>query len=421
MKPLRHLDLLLLGYGNLRVSPRQALQLNESPIRTISLCTTLQYCGNSQANVNPATESGEHAGYRLMFTGYAQHILNSEAKNNRAKFLGKALAALRANPRPSHAYSLKGSVDTYSVSDDHYRIDYRVYSGQVTVYNIQPVDRVQLMRDKFEQPAMYHVRKDKSGIWQSAAKVHRVVTPYAAINGQSNNLAKARWLMGSHLEWEFGGSLQEYTLFHNPSKGGLRDTWESIQDKFGITTRLTKQFAACLQESQQKQQTTRWVAHSQGGIIFTEAVRYTLNDNSAWPGNKFLFNGINHPQKGEVLDTQSVAFHGTANNNVRSKPLLQRAGVEVINIYAHAYDLVPNLIGANTLRPSKIIGSLLYANLVFGGSPLQSPHTMAQSMQSWQTHMQSGVGEGRSGIQQAARNLATSAAAGVRWIKNFLP
>jgi hypothetical protein len=40
--------------------------------------------------------------------------------------------------------------------------------------------------------------------------------------------------MGRYLEHHYGKSeVNEYTLFHNPSEGGKRDTWESNRDKLG--------------------------------------------------------------------------------------------------------------------------------------------------------------------------------------------
>src|SRR5690606_7095462 len=140
---------------------------------------------------------------------------------------------------------LKGSVSTYKLENGAYRIDYRIANGEVLVYNIQLVDRVQSQRDRLEKPALYHVKRNNQGVWQVSNKVNNVSTSHAAVNGQSNNLTKATWLMGAHLEYEFK-SLQEYTLFHNPSVGGIGDTWESLRDKLGFTTGVTRQFAKVL-------------------------------------------------------------------------------------------------------------------------------------------------------------------------------
>lgn len=410
MNPLQPLNDPILLHARLQTSPRHASLLNRTPIRSVDACNALQHFARWPMK----------SGYKLMFTGYAEHVLRQAAHGSKTLYLCKALSNLRANPRPSHAFSLRGSVDTYSISNEYFRIDYRVHSGQVTVHNIQPVDRVQRMRDFIEQTALYTVSKNSSGVWQVGAKVEQVNTVYAAVNGQSNNLTKAVWLMGSHLEYEFA-AIREYTLFHNPSRGGLSDTWESVQDKFGFTTAVTKTFARTLASAQRRGNKTQWVAHSQGGLIFTEAVRYLLNDGSSWPLNSFSLNGIRHQQKEQLLDQHSVAFHGNANNNLRCKPLLKRAGITISNIVAHDFDLVTNVIGGNTLHPKELVGSLLYANLVMGGSVMQSPHTLAQSMASWQHHMDNGLGKGRNGLQNAAHKTTRALDRATQWIKNYLP
>src|SRR5690625_8049870 len=83
--------------------------------------------------------------------------------------------------------------------------------------------------------------------------------------------------MSRQLEFAFGRDLKEYTLFHNPSVGGLGDTWESVRDKLGFTTPVTREFARLLSQTQAAGNETRWVAHSQGGLILTEAVRGCRN------------------------------------------------------------------------------------------------------------------------------------------------
>src|SRR5690625_5740015 len=66
--------------------------------------------------------------------------------------------------------------------------------------------------------------------------------------------------------------------------------------------------------------------------------------------NKLRFNGVLHPEKGNLLNKHSVAFHGSGNNILRSKLLLNRAGIEVLRVAHHDYDLVPNVIGLNTIK-----------------------------------------------------------------------
>src|SRR5690606_34323574 len=141
-----------------------------------------------------------------------------------------------------------------------YRADYRIANGQVIVYNIQPVDRIQKQRNRMERVALYKVKRNSQGVWEVGSKIEKIDTPHAAVNGQLNNLARATWLMGAHLDHAFG-HLNEYTLFHNPSEGFADDTWESFRDKIGITTPTTREFAKVLLDTQHSGQAVKWVAH----------------------------------------------------------------------------------------------------------------------------------------------------------------
>lgn len=360
------------------------------------------------------------SGYQVLLSGYANYVLEKEERKETAGDLDKLLTGLKSVPRSPSARILKGSVSTFKISNNSYRVDYKIANGQVLVYNIQPVDKLQKQRDRQEQAALYKIKRNEQGIWQVSGRVEAVNTRYAAVNGQSNNLAKASWLMGSHLEYEFK-NLQEYTLFHNPSVGGAGDTWESFRDKMGITTGVTKKFAQILAETQAAGNETGWIAHSQGGAIFAEGVRYLLNSQSSWALNKLRLNGIRNPDKGELLNKQSVAFHANANNNMRSKPLFSRAGIKVLAIRANDYDMVPNLIGMNTLNPRKLLGSLVYSSHVFNGSVAQSPHTLMQDQKTWDANMDNGPGKGRNIIQKAFNKTEKTASKLIKPRPNYLP
>lgn len=247
---------LLFTHGSLQVSPAQAIKLNQTP--------HIAFFDETIAS------SPSQSGYAVLLTGYSQFVLDNENKTKDSFSLRSALNGLKSVPRPISGQKLKGSVSTFSVSNYDYRIDYRILSGQIEVYNIQLTDKLQLARDKLEKIAVYKVKKTNSGTWVVSQKMdnEQVDTLHAAVNGQSNNLAKATWLMGSHLEYEYGKQLTEYTLFHNPSVGGAGDTWESMRDKCGVTTGVTKRFASVLEKAQKKDGDTKWVAHSQGGCYF---------------------------------------------------------------------------------------------------------------------------------------------------------
>lgn len=397
---------LLFRHGAIQTSPEHVAKLNSQGVVPFT---------DNELESTPDT-----AGYKVLLTGYANFILEKEETSQQARSLRSLLKSLRAMPRPNQAKILKGSISTFKLENNYYRADYRIANGQVVVYNIQPVDKLQNQRDRQEQPALYKIRRNEQGIWQVSGRVDAVTTRYAAVNGQSNNLAKASWLMGSHLEYEFK-SLQEYTLFHNPSIGGAGDTWESFRDKIGITTPVTKKFAQILAQAQASGNETGWIAHSQGGAIFAEGVRYLLNSQSSWALNKLRLNGIRNPEKGSLLDKQSIAFHANANNNFRSKPLFARAGIKVLAIRANDYDMVPNLIGMNTLNPRKILGSLVYSSHVFNGSVAQSPHTLMQDQQAWNANMDNGPGKGRNIIQKAFNKTEKTVSKFVKPRPNYLP
>lgn len=385
-----HTDLML-RHGDVQMAPEQALVLNQQPVAKFV------------SNVDRGLVT---AGYQVTLTGYAEFIRYRELRTNTYRFLDDLLKDLRALPRPSSAKILKGSASTFKLEDDAYRIDYRIANGEVVVYNIQPTNKLQNQRDRLEQPALYRVKRNNQGFWQVSSKVDKVTTTYAAVNGQSNNLTKATWLMGAHLEEEYK-TLHEYTLFHNPSIGGAGDTWESLRDKLGITTPVTRQFARILADTQAQDNKTQWVVHSQGALIFVEGVRYLLNGESSSALRKGQFNGIRNKEKGHVLDKHSIIFRGNANNNFRSKFLLKRAGIEVLAIRANDFDPVANILGANTINPRKLIGSLVYLRHATSGSVAQSTHTLSQDMDTWRDKMENGPGRGRSRIQKAFNKLET--------------
>lgn len=402
---INQLTQLLFRHGAIQTSPEHVAVLNSQSFTPF------------QSLVD---RSISNSGYRVLLNGYANFVFTTEKSTNGFERLDHLLVSLRSIPRGSNALILKGSVSTFRLSNNFYHVDYRIADGQVVVFNIQPIDKLQRQRDRQEQIALYKIKRNEQGIWQVSNRVDSVTTRYAAVNGQSNNLAKASWLMGSHLEYEFK-NLQEYTLFHNPSVGGVGDTWESFRDKIGCTTPVTRKFAQILAATQAAGNETGWVAHSQGGAIFAEGVRYLLNGQSSWALNKFQLNGIRSPDKGELLNKQSVAFHANANNNFRSRPLFARAGIKVLAIRANDYDMVPNLIGLNTLNPRKLIGSLVYSNHVFKGSVAQSPHTLMQDQKTWSENMENGPGKGRGLVQKAFHKTEKTASRLVRPRPNYLP
>lgn len=399
---------------NTHIFSEGVLQMQPSEIQTLNHQAPVPF---KTSYHNKPLESG----YRVFLSGYANQIYLKEQSLSFRQALETGLNSLRSNPRPVTGYQRKGGVDTRSIDIGFFYIWYKISNGQVLVYNIEPKTSIQLERDRLERACVYKVKKSANGVWRSDGEVNSVTTKFAAVNGQSNNLAKATWLMGAHLDFEFGkNAVNEYTLFHNPSVGGPGDTWESLRDKLGITTDVTKKFSQLLQDTQKTGNETKWIAHSQGGVIFAEAVRYHLNGNSSWAMAGGL-NGVFRKDKGESLNMHSVAFHGNANNNFRSKALLNRAGVKVLATRANDYDMVNTLIGLNTVNPWRMIGSVVYANHVFSGSIQQSPHTlMHKGFEGWDAQMNKGPGKGRGSLQKGFNAVDKTARKGIKYINNYL-
>ena len=378
------INYLTMHFGGLQVSPKQMANLNRKP---------------SAPFIDRTDPLGAVGGYQVFLTGYADFISSAEENTNTFDSLERLLRGLRSNPRPLDGQIKKGSVSTYQLSNIDYVIQYRIANGQVVVFNIQPRDKLQIQRDKLEKPGLYHVKKTNKGIWTISGRAEKVNTSHAAVNGMLNNLTKATWLMGSHVEHAYGKNISQYTLFHNPSGGFNTDIWECVRDKMGFSTHVAKQFSQVLTQAQAAGNKTKWVAHSQGGLIFTEAVRYTLNGNSSFALNQFKLNGARHENKGSVLDNHKVSFHGNANNMWRSRPLMQRAGIGIVAVRIHDYDLVGNVLGINTSNVRKIVGSAVYFSHIKDGSIPQSPHTTMQSQKDWDKQMRNGPGVGRSNTQ----------------------
>jgi hypothetical protein len=363
------------------------------------------------------------SGYQIYMTGYAGHVYKLEEEKEYSVQLRKSIDQLRALPRPDFGgHKLIGSVDTRMVVSPFFKIWYKIHSGQVLIFNIEAVDAVQRQRAILEKPALYTVRK-VGPVWQLVGKTEHITTTYAAVNGQSNNLAKATWLMGLHLQAEFGKSkITEYTLFHNPSVGGVGDSWESLRDKLGFTTPVSKQFSMVLQSAQKNfEGDIKWVAHSQGGVIFAEGVRYFLNGNSSTA----LLGGANGLFKNKEkisLNKHSVAFHGNANNSYRSQFLLDRASIEVLAVRGNENDFVYNILGMNAACGWHVIRSVAYANHVFAGSVQQSPHTTLQDSKKFNQTMQYGPGKGRNALQRGVEQTEVFAVTHnvMGYIPNFL-
>ena len=163
-------------------------------------------------------------------------------------------------------------------------------------------------------------------------------------------------LMAGHVHDRFGAS--SFLLAHNPTEGFFRDSLETARDKVGWTTAAASQFADILGGVDHSMS---WLAHSQGGAIFAEALRYNLNRGVVTIGNI------------------RVAFDSGANNRWVTDGYAARSGVGVVGYYDAPNDAVPQVLGLRAWnRPDRFLWSVLSVPLLFGD---HSPHTNAVNPQ----------------------------------------
>ena len=202
-----------------------------------------------------------------------------------------------------------------------------------------------------------------SSAWGVIGPVTKIKTKHAAVNGMLNDLRKASWLMGTHMEAAYpSDTVENYTLFHNPTESARWDFYESVKDNLGVTTPLAKHLAAILLDVQLAGESVKWVVHSQGGIIFKQALSHHLKQ---------------YPN--QTLSKNSVAFHAGGHNKKETEKLLVKAGVKKeTSDRDNPFDMVPNLAGRNALGPRALKRSFQFMGKVTGetSSPVESPHTL---------------------------------------------
>ncbi|WP_445767035.1 hypothetical protein [Rheinheimera sp.] len=269
----------------------------------------------------------------------------------------------------------------YPFRSYHYLIDYRTTANsQVVINDIlfdqalygsktnSAAERTMLYLVGRDANQRYDGAKDRDGmsaLEESVGDVeptNQIRTEHAAVNGMQNNLNKAAWLMGVHAQAAYSSdTISAYTLFHNPTDGGLLDFNECIFDKFSRTKSHNAQhLAAVLAQVQQQGKAVKWVVHSQGAIIFNAAL---IHYRAHYGGR---------------LHLQQLAIHGSGANVKRLTSLATGLGIRIHTVSNNPFDLVPNIAGGNNLSPSSLCRSLKFCGLVLGpnSSPGVSPHTL---------------------------------------------
>jgi len=203
--------------------------------------------------------------------------------------------------------------------------------------------------------------KKVQGAWEPIpTPTTQIKTQHAAVNGMQNELTKAMWLMGTHLDRAYeGDGIKAYTLFHNPTDYAKLDLIECAFDKrSGTKSHNAQHLAAVLAQNNQQGKQVKWLAHSQGAIIFCAALEHYR---------------IHY---GKPLTGQELAVHGSGSNIERLKRIAHSTGLKVVAVRNNPYDLVPNLADRSKISSSSLVRSMKFKGLVTGGDVGASPHTL---------------------------------------------
>ena len=266
----------------------------------------------------------------------------------------------------------------YPFKNYHYLIRYDL---QVNTINISDIlfdeqlkgaktnfsaERTMLYQVDRQTSATYNKAMDKDdleelkGAWnRNPNPTTKVNTTHAAVNGMLNELDKASWLMGTHLDTAYqSDSIKAYTLFHNPTDNFGLDIVECMFDNSqSQTSHNAQHLAAVLAQNSQQGKKVKWVAHSQGAIIFCSALeQYRI-------------------KYGKPLTTQELAIHGSGANLDRLKNAAHNAGMKINAIRNNPYDIVPNVGGKNDLSTSSLARSIKFGPYLVADAGI-SPHTL---------------------------------------------
>lgn len=406
--------------------------------------------------------SGFHASHDREFTPKnSLHYIPQDHWLNRKVLKGR-IAQPQANRLPNQpkekgkTYVNKAHFRTglYTVETKDYSISYAIYPEKIVIHNISYTDKRLSKLDSKENNGLYLV-VEENGFWRIRERVKEITTQYAAVNGQSNNLNKAVWLMGEHLRHRYG-AVRKYTLFHNRTYGGTIDTLQSMTNKLAMTTRTAKELCKKMQSCQRRGHEVRWMGHSQGAIMLYEAVNWHLNTNGQNPvgaayrtaerrmepalkaglevaatvaaqvtggpldvgkqvpdavdmAKGVVERAAGLESKATSLSVHTVALHGAATNKEMVRAVFKQAGVKYFADVSHPLDMVNSLTGFNWDNQMQFSGSRLFAPHVMKGTVAQSTHTLPfKGIKTWESYMKNGhpdfpneFGTGFSAEQQA--------------------
>jgi hypothetical protein len=143
--------------------------------------------------------------------------------------------------------------------------------------------------------------------------------------------------------------IAEFDLVHIPSLGFAGDLVRAMADKLGFTSQTAMQLAGIIQQAGPG----NWYCHSYGGVAFSEAVRTIANGGGSLAG-------------------QSATFLAGANNRWVTNSIMGRAGMTAGAYHGSWFDLVPNIVGMNSLNPIQWAVNIMASPLL---ATRWSPHT----------------------------------------------
>ncbi|MCI2282169.1 hypothetical protein L3081_00600 [Colwellia sp. MSW7] len=161
----------------------------------------------------------------------------------------------------------------YPFRNYHYLLEYTYQDNKINIKDIFFDEQLQGKKHTFsaERTMLYEVTRKTSatydkakdeesirelqGAWTNTPQATtQVNTAHAAVNGMQNDVVKAAWLMGTHLDTAYqSDGIKAYTLFHNPTDNMALDAAECVFDKrLGRKSHNAQHLAAVLAQNNQR-------------------------------------------------------------------------------------------------------------------------------------------------------------------------
>jgi len=186
---------------------------------------------------------------------------------------------------------------------------------------------------------LYNVEKSKDELTLIPANA-KSVRDRLFVNGILNDLDRAvhRGLQQVNT--------QSFSLYYNSSHGFIADLTESALGKLFGNSSLSRGLADILR----KNPNLVVIAHSQGGIIATNAIQHL---------------------SGMDLSNLRLTLNGSAVAERVARAALEGVGSSHLVYNSYPFDLVPNVVALDTVNPVRILGSIIFSPFLFTAD---SPH-----------------------------------------------